>query len=817
MTFRRFGILLAISYVVLTIIYCFTSLLFLGNELKLLSIITTAIFTLPLIISTIIYITVAVKRCFKFPRRRVVPYLLLFPLICFFGLMIYSNSTPRRITPGNVVDNMFDEYWTFAPQTAYGSPGPFLRFYDDTIPDPTHQEIQGSLFDVNTLLTNLTSWLFLAFILVSFLYVTQWPKIPKDVVKKSILLWICIFAFFGCETISVTSYNNTCDTMENEKNQLYWKAENVPAALQPMLTELGAFYPVSQDTSHGIELVCVHDGDISGSEIVLKDSIATIRYSRQADAARAIGALLSGLVTESSPYRETTQFQTLGIMLDCSRNAVMKVDHIEKWLRQLTLLGYNMVMLYTEDTYELPDEPYFGYQRGAYSQSEIRQIDAYAARLGIEIVPCIQTLGHLEKILRYHAYAKVRDTYSVLLVGEEETYALIEKMIAFWKDACRTDRIHVGMDETHDLGRGRYLDMHGYRNGFDLFNEHLSNVVELCRAKELKPMIWSDMYFRLGNKNQSYYDASTVIPDEVVQQIPQDVELVYWDYYHKDTAFYTDWIARHRTLGKEPVMASGIWTWNKYWYDHRTTEASAGACIEACRECNLKELFFTMWGDNGAYCDHDSAFAGMVFCAEKAYGNTQPEKDILEKRFKAVCGGSYAAHIVASDINGDADLLAPNMWDDPIYETHFRTWAKDDYKKMKQVAERFADIADELEAHTDDTAAGNCAYAYATACAFAERYSVSAELLRAYRTNDCKGIQQVKARIPDVVEAIRVMEQEFREMWMSHNKPEGIETIQARFGMLYARYTELEIRLDEYLNVGIEEIVELDYACPPGE
>ena len=42
--------------------------------------------------------------------------------------------------------------------------------------------------------------------------------------------------------------------------------------------------------------------------------------------------------------------------------------------RRLALLGYNAAMLYTEDTYALPDEPYFGFLRGAYTAAELRRI-----------------------------------------------------------------------------------------------------------------------------------------------------------------------------------------------------------------------------------------------------------------------------------------------------------------------------------------------------------------------------------------------------------------------------------------------------------
>ena len=52
----------------------------------------------------------------------------------------------------------------------------------------------------------------------------------------------------------------------------------------------------------------------------------------------------------------------------------------KKWVDLTASLGYNTLLLYTEDTYEVPDEPYFGYMRGRYSQAELRELDAYAKK-----------------------------------------------------------------------------------------------------------------------------------------------------------------------------------------------------------------------------------------------------------------------------------------------------------------------------------------------------------------------------------------------------------------------------------------------------
>lgn len=596
---------------------------------------------------------------------------------------------------------------------------------------------------------------------------------------------------------------------------LRWKSSDVPSELHNMLKTLGESYRIVQNGTKGVKLILKKTKEHGVCKIERDGNTAVATYSAPAQAGRALGALLSGMPASSQKYSESTPFEMLGIMLDCSRNAVMTVDHVKRWLRQLCLLGYNMAMLYTEDTYELEKEPWFGYQRGAYTKKELKTIDDYAAKLDMEVIPCIQTLGHLGCILKHQAYAKVKDTPSVMMVGETATYELIEKMIKHWKTVCRTNRIHVGMDETHDLGRGRYLDLKGYKHGFDLFNEHLAKVVQLCKKHGLKPMIWSDMYFRLGCKSGGYYDPATVIPERVVKKIPKQAELVYWDYYHDNKEFYLDWIERHRKMGKEPLVGSGIWTWNRYWHDNRFTEKFAGPCIEACREAKVKELFFTQWGDNGAYCDHDSAFAGMTYCADKAYGAEKPDAKLLEKRFNAVCGGSYAAHILAGDIHAEVHGLHPNMWDDPFFETYFRTCSQDRPATMAKYARGFSKLASSLAKHKNDRATGDLLHAYRTAKAFASRYSLSADLLAAYRKKDKKALKAVIAKIPSVVSDIKAMEESFRTMWLNHNKPEGLEIIQARFGMLEARYREMTRRLKEYIGGKIKAIPELDCKCPP--
>ena len=224
----------------------------------------------------------------------------------------------------------------------------------------------------------------------------------------------------------------------------------------------------------------------------------------------------------------------------------------------MAVMGLNTLLLYIEDVYEIEDEPYFGYMRGRYTQEELKQVDDYAHALGIEVIPAIQTLAHLKTALRWNDRRNIKDTADILLVGEEETYRFIDKMITAATRPFRTKRIHIGMDEAMDLVLGRYLELNNYHHRFGIMMEHLDEVMKITKQKQLKPMIWSDMFFRIASKNNEYYDEEGIIPQEVVRQIPPEVQLVYWDYYRSNQAHYQLFLKKHQELGSIPIFAGGL-------------------------------------------------------------------------------------------------------------------------------------------------------------------------------------------------------------------------------------------------------------------
>ena len=223
-------------------------------------------------------------------------------------------------------------------------------------------------------------------------------------------------------------------------------------------------------------------------------------------------------------------FKRFGTMLDCSRNAVIRPDAVKQWIDILAELGYNTLMLYTEDTFQLDTQPYFGHLRGRYSQQELHAIDDYAFSKGVELIPCIQTLAHLNQIFQWDCYASIRDCYDILLAGEEKTYDLIDEMFRVVSKTFRSKQVNIGMDEAHMLGRGQYLTRFGLQERTEILLAHLERVSEIAKKYDLQLCMWGDMFVRMINAAANDMDPIDVA-DKVRSRIPDNVDIIYWDYY----------------------------------------------------------------------------------------------------------------------------------------------------------------------------------------------------------------------------------------------------------------------------------------------
>ena len=130
-------------------------------------------------------------------------------------------------------------------------------------------------------------------------------------------------------------------------------------------------------------------------QIEKSGNFCKIIYGRRVELFRGLGLIAEHSAESAYSTTQPARFKMDGVMLDCSRNGVMKLSVVKKFIRYLAVMGLDTLMLYTEDTYEIPEYPYFGYMRGKYSCQELKEMDAWLA----SSTEAICTMGLWQKIL----------------------------------------------------------------------------------------------------------------------------------------------------------------------------------------------------------------------------------------------------------------------------------------------------------------------------------------------------------------------------------------------------------------------------------
>ena len=493
-----------------------------------------------------------------------------------------------------------------------------------------------------------------------------------------------------------------------------------------------------------------------------------------------------------------------GMMLDMSRGGVMTVEAVKGMIDAHAALGLNLMMLYTEDTYTVPEAPYLGYLRGRYTEKELREMDDYAAESGVELVPCVQTLAHLEQFLQWDVNRDIKDNDCVLMIDEPKTYAWIRAALTALRRCFRTNRIHIGMDEAHGVGLGEYYQKHGAVNRFELLNRHLNRVVDICKELGFKPIMWSDMFYRLGSKSNDYYDTDAVVPESAIAQIP-DVALCYWDYYHTDEQFYAGMLEGHRKMGKEVVFAGGIWTWSGILPHVRKTNVTMYPALRACLKAGIGTVLATSWGDDGCETDYRLALNQLPIYSEHVWMGEDCTRAEVERMGERLTGLSEACFNAMGAFYADDEDRRPGkglFYCDPLYPLTEGLWDLTGYR------EGLEEGIKTLERHLDDS---RCEYAWLAMRIALEKLNWVNELRPAYLRGDkAVVLAMANEKLPAMRELYVKMMSVWREQWESGRKRNGWETICARLGAVIARLDDVQRILLRWADGTIERVEELD-------
>lgn len=548
--------------------------------------------------------------------------------------------------------------------------------------------------------------------------------------------------------------------------------------------------------------------------VEVKNHTVTIGYSKMCELYRGM-ALLKGEAVEGKTIIQSRQMESLAAFVDCSRNAVPKLEMLKSYILEIAALGYDQLYLYTEDTFEIKDYPYFGHWRGRYSAEEIKDLDCFAKKFGIELIPAIQTLAHFNAPFHWRQFQEIRDVGDILLCGNEKTYKFIDSMLESIHNMYSTDKINIGMDEAHLLGMGKYFQDNGYHDMLEIFMNHISRVMQLLNKYGFKPSMWSDMFFKIATGRCTYEEiVATTFDEKTLELIPKNMTLNYWNYSEQTSEYYDNMFEAHQRMGRDIIYTGGLMKWVGFCPNLQFSFNASRTALESAFKYNVRNVMVTGWGDDGSESSFFTMLPGLVLFAEKCYIDDMSDAAI-DHRLNCLYGYSLEEFRMLEKPNrlpekqNVESRLSANpsktlLWNDPIlgqYDRHIQSGTNEYYFYVAKQLEHLKDRDNRFS------------YIFETIWALTVFLSLKAEyglkLYSAYSENRREELAALCKQADELVHKLDNFHRIFRKNWLKENKIFGFDVQDIRFGSLRARIVYTKEVLEDYLNDRVKTIPEL--------
>jgi hexosaminidase len=316
------------------------------------------------------------------------------------------------------------------------------------------------------------------------------------------------------------------------------------------------------------------------------------------------------LVCPAVSIRDWPSMEWRGVQDDISRGPIPTEEFMKRQIR--TLAGYkvNLFALYMEHVFDFASQPLVAPKEAALTPQEIKALVVYAKNLYVTILPEQQTFGHLHHMLKSEIYADVaeRPHGHVITPTKDRSYDLIKAMYADLVPLFPGPFLHVGGDETFELGRGQTATRAGQVGLGRVYLEHMQKVNEILLPYRKQLMFWGDIAVK-------YPQLLTILPKDMIA--------VPWDYDAEPS--YESIIKPYRDAGLRVVVAPGANNWNQVWPDLDVAFVNVRNFVRDGQKLGAMGMMNTMWNDDGESI-YAMAWPALVFGA--AAGWQAGESDI---------------------------------------------------------------------------------------------------------------------------------------------------------------------------------------------
>jgi hexosaminidase len=530
--------------------------------------------------------------------------------------------------------------------------------------------------------------------------------------------------------------------------------------------------------------------------------------------AQTVKQLVSGDGAQARLYRVTIRdwpaMRYRGFHDDISRGPVPTLDFQKKQIRNLAAYKINFFSPYFEHTLAYDSNPLIAPPGGAMTHADVKELVAYAANYHVDIIPEQEAFGHLHHALKYEIYSPLAETPHghVLAPGQPGSLPLIRQMFAEINSLFPSRFVHLGADETFELGRGQTGDRVKTVGIGAVYIDFLKQIEDALRPSGKKFLFWGDV---------------ALSSPELVNTIPKDLIAVPWT-YGADTS-YVRFIKPFRDVGMETWVAPGVSSWNRVYPNNANALVNIQRFVRDGQALGATGMINTSWDDDGESLFNQTWY-GDLFGAAAAWQSGESSIDAFASSYGRVFHGdptgkideaqrrlsaAYTLLSTAKIGDGTNYLFWLDPWTDEgrsmaqrirPYNHDLRILAESALVFIAQAEpgisrERDAIEAMKLGARRMDFIGMKFQFADEVVA----MYDRAADTTSKAPQRDLADITGINGRLQDLRDGYSLMRDEYEKAWLRENRPYWLHNVLARYDMT----TQLWLERADRINLARQE------------
>jgi hypothetical protein len=482
-----------------------------------------------------------------------------------------------------------------------------------------------------------------------------------------------------------------------------------------------------------------------------------------------------------------------GVHDDLSRGPFPTLAFQEHQLEVLAAHKVNLYSPYFEHTLQYSSDPLAAPPGGSLTRAESQELEAFARRLHIMIVPEQEAFGHLHHVLKYEKYSDLAETPHghVIAPGQPGSQPMIESWFTQIAEDFPGPFLHIGADETLELGTGRTKAEVDKRGLGPVYADFLATIHTTLAPLHRRLLFWGDV-------------AGT--DPAAIPGIPKDMIAIPWVYGHKDS--YDGDILPFKNAGIETWVAPGDANWREVYPLGNVAMDNIAGFIEAGQRLGSTGELTTVWDDDGEAIFNQDWF-GVLFGAAAGWQPGRSSSEAYQASFGHVFYGDTTGRIDTAQkellaAESLMDVTDESFWLDPwsaagmekggkmranipearLHAEHAIELIETALATQPSLREKDALRAMELGARRIDFIGLKFQLSDEMREAYAKAYALQDDRKHEIETQELLfSITSMNGRCQDLRDGYSMLKNLYRESWLAENRPYWLDNVLVRYDL----------------------------------